>query len=139
MPDVVPRVVQPTPRPAPGLPPPPPDPFDRVRGALGAGPVAEDVIETLKAELKREYERGYHDGWASTKRPVRRSPEEDAMSRRKRRWRRAWRNLTAAVIVRKAATLVLALSLSALAAKLGLHLADASHDSKYDRPPANVK
>jgi hypothetical protein len=109
--------------------------FDRLRVAVGSD--REALLESLRHELRREYERGYHDGWASTKRPARSHPIEDRMSRRRRRWRRAWRKLTAAAVFRMCVQLVLVMAVSALAAVAGLRLANASHDARYERPPAN--
>jgi hypothetical protein len=124
---------------APAAPAPAPADLERLRVVLGSHGEGAALLESLRKELRREYERGYHEGWASTKRPPRSHPVEDMMSRRRRRWRRAWRNLTAATIFRKAVQLVLVMAVSALAAVAGLHLADASHDSRFERPPANPK
>jgi hypothetical protein len=126
-----------------GAPPRSDDLFDRLRGAISpsAPHLADDLVEAVRRAMSREYERGYHDGWASTKAPRPQMPRPHSSHRFGRRMRRRVRAILASTTALRRAVfhLVLVLAVTGLATFVGLHLSNASQDSKYAPPPSNPK
>jgi hypothetical protein len=129
------------PVPTSASPPPAPDSLEQLRQRLRALPGGDQLVDSVRSQLVREYERGYHDGWASTKAPRPQMPRPHSSHRFGRRMRRRVRAiLTSTTALRRAVFhLVLILAVTGLATFVGLHLSNASQDSKYAPPPANPK